>query len=135
MNDANTEKLIKAFPEFLGIPKSPKEGAMYFGFECGDGWYQIIYDMCTEIVKIAKEHNILLGPSDNFEELGLYVVQIKEKFGTLRVYTSGTWDAIQEVIDKAEMLSGITCEGCGLEGSRRSRAWIQTLCEKCHEVD
>ena len=57
--------------------------------------------------------------------------QIKEKFGTLRVYTNMTDSFCDGVIAMAESMSAITCEQCGLPGKARNDGWIVTLCEKC----
>jgi hypothetical protein len=53
----------------------------------------------------------------------LQIVQIKEKFGTLRLYkraaagfTGAMGDAVQEAIDLAEARSACTCERCGEPG-------------------
>lgn len=52
------------------------------------------------------------------------VVDIKEKFGTLRVYhLAGDWDLI------ADRLSGCTCEVCGSPGTVRPGGWIVTRCD------
>ena len=43
MNTENTKKLIEAFPAlYRGYKKSPRESLMCFGFECGDGWFDLI---------------------------------------------------------------------------------------------
>lgn len=48
-----------------------------FGIDTGDGWYQLIYDLCEEIAetfnKAGKPVNIVMD-------------QVKEKWGTLRFY-------------------------------------------------
>ena len=60
--------------------------------------------------------------------------QIKEKFGTLRVYTNMTDSFCDGVIAMAESMSAITCERCGLPAKRiNDDGWIVTLCAKCAE--
>lgn len=61
----------------------------------------------------------------------LVFTQIKEKFGTLRVYSSGGDEYCQGIIQMAEAMSGIICEECGARGQRREGGWIMTLCGKC----
>ena len=63
-------------------------------------------------------------------ETGLAVLQVKEKFGTLRFYCDGT-KAIHRYIRLAERLSSVTCEECGKPGTPSHSGWIQTLCEDC----
>ena len=54
--------------------------------------------------------------------------QVKEKFGTLRIYTSHADDYIRGVIDMAELLSASTCECCGSAGKLYRQGWHKTLC-------
>jgi len=63
-------------------------------------------------------------------DTGLAVQQVREKYGTLRFYCSGT-DAICRYIRLAERLSAVTCEDCGEPGAANSCGWISTLCEQC----
>lgn len=59
--------------------------------------------------------------------------QIKEKYGTLRVYHNGGDEFCQGVIDMAESMSSVTCEDCGVPGKVRDGGWIRTLCDDCEE--
>ena len=64
----------------------------------------------------------------------LKVYQVKEKFGTLRFYTSGTTKDEDVIIRNAENMSGETCEVCGEPGSVRSQGWWLTCwCDKHFE--
>lgn len=102
------DKLYKKYPEMLKCP-----------IDCGDGWKKIIEDLCREVNKANKD---------------LIVVQIKEKFGTLRFYTTYETDEVFELIRKAEKLSESTCENCGKEGkTQQIRGWYFTACENCRQ--
>jgi len=58
------------------------------------------------------------------------LVQVKEKFGTLRIYADNTNDYHKGVIAMAEAMSSLTCEVCGNSGELDRRRWhIRTLCE------
>jgi len=61
---------------------------------------------------------------------GFAVIQVKEKFGTLRFYCPST-SAIDKYIRLAERLSAVTCEECGKPGTPNESGWISTLCEEC----
>ena len=63
----------------------------------------------------------------------LVFTQIKEKFGTLRIYYSGGDEFCCGVISMAESMSAVTCEECGLPGKVHEGAWIRTQCDKCAE--
>lgn len=56
------------------------------------------------------------------------ILQIKEKWGTLRIYTSRCDEYVQGVIDMAELLSATTCECCGSSGKLYRQGWHRTLC-------
>lgn len=57
--------------------------------------------------------------------------QIKEKFGTLRVYTNATDSYCDGVIAMAESMSAHTCEVCSRPGKPTNKGWIKILCEEC----
>ena len=64
------------------------------------------------------------------ERPNIIVVQVKEKYGGLRIYT----DAYDEEVDKVLMLLEIDsfniCEVCGAAGKLRGGSWYRTLCEE-----
>jgi hypothetical protein len=63
----------------------------------------------------------------------LVFTQIKEKFGTLRVYSTGGDEFCSGVISMAQVMSSITCEECGMPGKVRRGGWIITLCDTCDQ--
>ena len=63
---------------------------------------------------------------------GGYVVQVKEKFGGLRIYAYG--EGVDEICDRAEKAVKNVCEFCGRDGKIHTiRGWYKTLCEDCHK--
>jgi len=123
MNQKNTEKLFKDFSSFWYEPNDPSKSLMVFGFECGDGWFPLIYKLCADIQKEIKENNL-----ENF-----YVVQVKEKFGGLRFYTYNSTEKIEELIRSAMKQSFHTCEDCGgyFKNRPKTTNWTYALCPKC----
>lgn len=93
-------------------------------FECGDGWFKVLYDLSKKIQKLIDEKKI----SKNFS-----VYQIKEKFGFLRYYPNFSTYELDKLIDQAEEQSMITCEQCGKKGKIRDigEHWYMTLCDAC----
>jgi hypothetical protein len=63
----------------------------------------------------------------------LVFTQIKEKYGTLRVYYNGGDEYCGGIIAMAESMSAVTCEDCGVPGKIRGGGWIRTLCDGCEE--
>ena len=67
--------------------------------------------------------------------LGTHVVQTKEKFGGLRLYTDNDGDLIvREIIRTAEVACAATCEFCGQPGTLVGVAWLKTACEDCRVI-
>lgn len=92
--------------------------------ECNFGWIDIIEQACHHINDYVTRTQF-----ENFK-----IVQIKEKFGQLRIYTSTTDNYITGIIVMACAISNLTCEVCGSKGSCRSdKPWIRTLCDECNE--
>ena len=116
MNKENTDKLFDRF-KFFRPELSETVSLMCYGFECGDGWFDLIWDLCEKIEPIVdKDFNVF---------------QVKEKFGGLRFYTDGCSDEIFKLIHEAEMIAEATCENCGKPGKSRKGGWIKTLCDEC----
>ena len=60
------------------------------------------------------------------------IAQIKEKYGSLRLYSYGASEEIDDLIIEAERESSVTCELCGDPAvTDWDRGWVTTLCEKC----
>ena len=98
----------------------PEYSAMSFGFECGDGWYNLIDDLCHCIESHVNSRK--LPP--------VVVDQVKEKFGALRFYVTGSDDTIEGMIWMAEYMSTRICETCGEKGHLHYGGWIKTACEE-----
>lgn len=92
-----------------------------YGFECGDGWFHLINQLCGFLNHHLKHNQIR----------HIKVVQVKEKFGGLRFYTYGGDDLSRGAIWFAESLSNTICEDCGAQGKKNSEGWIVTLCDEC----
>lgn len=122
------DKLCRKYPKiFRDRYADPKETAMCWGFEFGDGWFSLIDSLCYELQKQAKQ-----------EKLDIKAVQAKEKFGGLRFYISGGTENIFNIITFAENLSYKICEECGSMDTtvkQNDKGWIRTLCAKCRKED
>jgi hypothetical protein len=88
-----------------------------WGFECGDGWFDLIDVLCARL-QLATRHG---APQ-------VVVKQVKEKFGSLRFSVSGADAGQRGMIDLAEMMSERLCEICGNPGEMFSTGWMQTRC-------
>ena len=65
----------------------------------------------------------------------IYITQVKEKFGELRVYLFQELPHMTGAIEMASAYSVHICEKCGQPGTIRVplRGWIKTLCEVHHQ--
>ena len=109
MTDKNTEKLINRFPNIF------EEN---FYFECDDGWFDIIFDLCKDV---QQEVN-------NSSCQQVVAVQVKEKFAGLRFYASGGNEVTDAIISKYVKLSTETCEVTGGRGYLcEKHRWYKTL--------
>lgn len=96
------------FPELFSRPMH---------LEIGDGWYKVLRGLCVDLMAQPKPPKF---------------TQIKEKFGTLRVYLDGYSFHSDRVVRVAEAASAVVCEWCGEPGEMRSGSWLLTLCDSCH---
>lgn len=93
-----------------------------FPYECNEGWYDLIEDTLDRVYLIDNQVTLL---------------QVKEKFGGLRIYYRTNYDAeslpaqsIRDLIHEVEEHSLHVCEMCGLPGELSVRShWFKTLCE------
>jgi hypothetical protein len=124
--------LCEKYPKMLVNRNKPMtETCMCWGFECGDGWFQILDSLMGNI-----QHHIDWN-NKNFEKgykqykqvPQVTLDQVKEKFGTLRFYYTGGDDVIDGMVRMAESMSAVTCEQCGSPGTTGGQGWITTLCE------
>jgi hypothetical protein len=107
---------MKTFADFQqAFPKLYRE--VRCGFYCPEGWVDIVWRL-----------------SEQLEPLGVECDQVKEKFGGLRFYTSGTEDPndkrIDDLIRQAEHEAERTCDICGNPGKLGmfTKFYVRALC-------
>jgi hypothetical protein len=179
MSPDKEKYLTTTYPKLFPPRHDPRESLMVFGFECGDGWFWIIDQLCAMIQwkidqefenynrKVSYNKMIADAQAGNTDDLDKYfefiadlkqraerkaaalnagltdikdedkpyqpeVIQVKEKYGTLRFYISASSSEIHNYIAFAEHLSATTCEFCGShENIKTSQGWMITACDKC----
>lgn len=118
-------KLVEKYPKlFTDYGAPPKRSLMAFGFECGDGWFDLLDTLCGQLANLKPAD----GPDD---PLPLTALQVKEKYGTLRFYLGACSDEALALVDLAEAMSARICESCGNRGRTRGTTWLKTLCDPC----
>ncbi|MFI6742466.1 hypothetical protein ACIBI9_57005 [Nonomuraea sp. NPDC050451] len=107
----------------------------------GPGWHPLLLRLHEELLAVSPSYS---------------VQQVKEKYGTLRIYLltgllrhlhqgGDMWpepheqerykqedDAATLLVRAAEEESARICEYCGNPGQGRDRVWIKTLCDDCN---
>lgn len=78
---------------------------------------------------------------DLIEALGDYadewvIIQVKEKYGELRIYDTGCpseiYDKVQSIINKYSYISRFVCVRCGsLDARMYDDGWMSPFCEEC----
>lgn len=104
------------------------ESLDFGGFECNLGWDRLILTALDTI-----ESHLQWKHKEDPNAGHIVIDQVKEKFGTLRIYYtdySNSPDYVSGVIDLAEHMSVHICEECGKPGKTRGDlSWLKTLCE------
>jgi hypothetical protein len=132
--------LCKKYPKIFVERNLPTtESCMGRGFECGAGWFFLIDQLCAEIQsridrrsKLIAKGYAIKGEKKKIPQF--IALQVKEKFGALRIYYRGGDKYIQALVDMIENMSYSVCENCGLMNETVGRVetgWIQSLCPKC----
>ncbi len=86
-------------------------------FECADGWSGPVEAMLAELAPVVAGTDFA-------------IVQVKEKFGGLRVYWQGDVDAaaVRAIIGRAEEAAARTCEVSGQAGRLvNNGGWYRVL--------
>jgi hypothetical protein len=147
MDQELQNKLYEKYPQFfVNKDKTPMESPMCFGIEVGNGWYQILSNVCWMI----KQHEDNKRWQKEWEDkknqeikesMGISIEgttpeyfpvtfdQVKEKYGGLRLYFSGGDDYVEGLVSMAEAISYYVCDICGNKGEASKGGWISVRCE------
>ena len=139
MDEELQNKLYEKYPQFfVNKDKTPMESPMCFGIEVGNGWYEILSNVCWMIrqhednKRWRKKYLEENDPEKLTAEPEYFPVkfdQIKEKYGGLRLYFSGGDDYVEGLVSMAEAISYYVCEICGNKGEANKEGWISVRCE------
>lgn len=119
----NLETLAGLFPQIFPArtPRNHQDQrqTLPWGFECHDGWYDLIHDLCQSIITHCEQIGDRVPQAE----------QVKEKYGGLRFYVDQASPAVQKIIDRYELKSECICEVCGEPGAIRDDGWLTTRCD------
>jgi hypothetical protein len=123
MRDELRQRLVDRWPTWFNIGGDPRHTLMHFGFQHGDGWFDLLWRLCERLEPVVAD-------AEKETRRPFEVLQVKEKFGGLRLYANYNNDSISTLIEAAVVESFYTCEVCGQPGKCRVGGWIQTLCDR-----
>lgn len=142
-NDDFYEELAKDFPHLMEKSQT--------GIHVDKGWWSILRELFAAIYQKVDTAEGRLRASIQYprddngdyerecrEKLKIVVdelpeiTDIKEKYGTLRVYVHNSNETVDALISFAEGMSGVTCEACGKPGFTDGEGWVKTYCMDHH---
>lgn len=85
--------------------------------DVGGGWLPIVEDLIVKLIDKGWDRALM---------------QVKEKFGSLRFYIGTGTPEIFDLIREAENKSAVTCEDCGKPGrvARWGAYWLKCFCDE-----
>lgn len=120
-----------------GAPTLPDEGMEDLACK---GWCAILTEMFDKINEVFATYGV--------EKSALNIIQIKEKFGALRMYYAADYcesglskdqmksldDQVDAIVEDAACRTEVTCCACGAPAEYFSTGWVLPYCGKCaHE--
>ena len=116
------QRIINRWPAWFDVEGNICATLMPRGFQHGDGWFDLVWKMCEDLEPLVPGREATSAAP-------FQVFEVKEKFGSLRVYVGRANKAIQRRIEEAGSESKRTCEICGKAGFQRNNGgWINTRC-------
>ena len=91
--------------------------------EVPKGWLNLVDEMAEKIQEEIEKSNIKT----------FVVMQTKEKWGVLTIYSFGANDVIDNIILEYERKSKTVCCGCGKPATKISLGWVCPWCDDCAE--
>ena len=104
MDSQKTNELYERFPHLYRERLAPLESSkMGWGFQCDDGWYNIIHKMSKRIAAISSD-----------DEFAPAITEVsRNEDGTLYVEARNLSPPVADLIEAAKEQSRITCESFG----------------------
>lgn len=126
---------------------------------CGDGWFNIIDQLCygicedynnakSSLIFAKRNTNMKLPTQISYKsyilaceekvalqkELLPTIVSVRVKFGELVVHCMHETEKISAYINFAERMALCTCETCGNPGTIKRANWIEVRCSSCDDI-
>ena len=116
-------KIIEKYP-FLRIINEQSKFPM-INLEIPDGWIKLFYQMCDDLKAQLIKENLL----DSFR-----IIQAKEKYNYLRVYTNiHCSNEVIVILRKYENMSHFICSKCGKPACLETQGHFLSFCDACYK--
>lgn len=104
MDSQKTNELYERFPHLYRERLAPLESSkMGWGFQCDDGWYDILHKMSKRIAALSSD-----------DEFAPAITEVsRNEDGSLYVEARNLTPAVSNLIEAAVEQSKLTCESCG----------------------
>lgn len=112
---------LKADPEYNYLD-SPNELYSEEGLYIPKGWRDLFLKCCEEL----RDALIKINKLDEFK-----INQLKEKYGSMRIYANISEPTINDIINRYEIISQFTCCECGKIATVETTGWICPYCDDC----
>lgn len=99
------------------------DGRFFWGFQCQDGWY----DLLNNALSLASAWCDITNCKQ------VTVLEVKEKFGGLRIHYQGGDDYVKGVFNFAETMSVNICAICGTRVGNRRMHYHHPRCDAHYE--
>lgn len=132
MNRKHTDSLTSKF--WFYIPDgNVNTGMPRYGFDVGDGWYNIVKELSKELYNYINDDRERNNKYRHNSEHMFRVLRVDSKFGGMKFKVNNIIDdKTKSLIERAEAKSYIVCEDCGKAGLfMRFDSWYKTLCKRC----
>jgi hypothetical protein len=130
MRSDELKEFAERWPAWFTFQGPLTGSPMNFGFDgVGKGWRQLLWDLCVELEPHVETLNREIA--DREPRMDFVVLQVKEKFGGLRFYTSFTSEVIDDCIRRAQERALNTCMDCGQPARLRTQGRWHVACDAC----
>jgi hypothetical protein len=130
-NEQRRAELEAKYPRVFGEGTQGERSDGSVDWEFGYGWDGLIRNLAAAIdAELERNPDLMQG------DIPFRIVQMKEKFGSLRIYQDGGNRRIDGLIRMTESLSSGICEVCGEVGflvrsGSGEGGWYKTMCADC----